>query len=60
MIMAGKLRKEGSREGECAFRKITGEIIPHANKPLKMMGMMLKYYSAAGGRGAWRLALGLV
>ena len=60
MIMAGKLQKEGSREGECAFRKITGEIIPHANKPLKMIGMLLKYYSAAGGRGAWRLALGLV
>lgn len=60
MILAGKLRREGCADGAAAYRALVEEIIPHALKPVRLAGMMLSAYSAVGGRGAWRLALGLV
>ena len=60
MILAGKLRQEGCAEGASAYRSLAKEIIPHATKPVRLTGMMLHAYSSVGGRGAWRLALGLL
>ena len=60
MIMAGKLRKEGNMRGYSAYRELAEKVVPHAGKPLKMIGMMLSLYTAAGGRGAWRVALSVV
>lgn len=60
MIMAGKLRKEENMKGFETYRDLATEIIPNASKPLKMIGIMLSLYTATGGRGAWRVALGLV
>ncbi len=54
MIMAGKLRKEGNMKGFEAYRDLAAQIIPHASKSLKMMGIAISMYTAAGGRGGWR------
>ena len=60
MILAGKLRHEGCAEGAAAYRSLAKEIIPHATKPVRLTGTMLHTYTSVGGRGAWRLALGLL
>lgn len=56
MIMAGKLRKEGDMNGFSAYRDLASHIIPHASKPLQMFGIAISMYTAAGGRGAWKMA----
>ncbi len=56
-IMAGKLAHEGSSEGRQAFREIAESCLPKASWQMRMRGWLLETYSAAGGRGAWRVAL---
>lgn len=59
MIMSGKLRKEKDSDGAEDYRTLAAEIIPHPVRLLKMLGILLYLYTAAGGRGAWRLVLNL-
>jgi len=59
-IMEGQLRKEKNSKGAEAYRSLANEIIAHPMKPVVMWGHLLSSYTAAGGRGAWRLALRLL
>lgn len=53
MIYGGLLRHEGSHDGEAAFTALAGAS-PH------WMGKLQLWYTAHGGRGAWRLAMAIV
>lgn len=55
MITAGKLRREKNPEGDEAYRQLAAEILPNPNMQAKITGRLLYRYTAAGGRGAWRL-----
>ena len=59
-IMKGKLAHEGDRNGSLLFDDLAMECIPHPNIWLYGWGWLLAKYTARGGRGAWRIALGLV
>jgi len=60
MIFSGLLRREGNREGQKAYRILASEVMPHAQLRHRIFGAMLTIYVALGGRGAWRLALGIL
>lgn len=53
MIYGGLLRHEGSLDGEATFMALAGAK-PH------WVGNLLRWYTAHGGRGAWRLAMAMV
>ena len=59
-IMEGQLRKEKNSKGAEKYRILANEVIAHPLKPVVMWGHLLSSYTAAGGRGAWRLALRLL
>ena len=58
--MEGQLRKEKNSKGAEKYRILANEVIAHPLKPVVMWGHLLSSYTAAGGRGAWRLALRLL
>jgi glycosyltransferase involved in cell wall biosynthesis len=56
-IMEGQLRREKNGKGAEKYRILAKEIIAYPLKPVLVWGHFLSSYTAAGGRGAWRLAL---
>lgn len=59
-IMSGKLAHEGNMKGRSQFRDFAKECVSHPGVWLGGWGEFLAWYTARGGRGAWRIALGLV
>ena len=55
MIMAGKLRREKNPKGVETYRQLAAEVMPNPNLMTHMKGRLLYCYTAAGGRGAWKL-----
>ena len=59
-IMSGKLAHERNKEGYSLFRDFAKECASHPGIWLRGWGELLAWYTAIGGRGAWRIALSLV